>query len=541
MDDKPWYEGMDQLLMVHLIQCDLAKHTAWFAKCRKAGLGAPATKAKQELAGSFTKVVSPRFVVVFWRGDGGLYAARQEGTTGDDVVRVALNIRGAFLNWQRFPRWSDLHLEELALRLSCHTCNVWVGNETAHWTSVDLNRFVKYERLLSHEDTLAITHATFDHLETLGPQFMQCSKTIDMNDQEPEKWKVYYYNQVTPEKAMETTIDWFRANFDTNVRIDNSVVAETQRFALGESIVLCITTSSEESLDVEMQEEELPEFTALLMGEYEAWRQLEDKITKESQSWQDSHRRVDIDRASPLELRMPLKDFPIARITYCSVRYSKTRSFLQYITQNPGIWHRLAKQGVDYTPDAPRRPGILAAHMTVITNEGDKGPHVILSQRSKRQKAEVGFHQGLWSSSLEEQCERHETTIRATVVRGLKEELLGAQAERTLINVAALFLERPILNLTAGVVCRINQSFNEVHDLWQGCDDRDEHTQIIALPLKMDLVKGCIDAGELTEQGRAQCLVREGYQDVWGNTGAWALHPTSAFRLALALRAIQAS
>lgn len=542
MKDLPWYKSFrsSQLLMVHLVQCDLARHTAWFSRCIRTGHGAGATKAKKELANDLEKAVAPSFAKVFWRGDGGMYAAKQEGTTGDDVVIAAFAIHRTFLSWQRSPKWSALHLEQLALRLCCHTCNVWVGDAPAYWTSLGLNRFVKYERRLSHEETLAITHTTFEHLKTMGPQFAKCTKPVYVNDEEPEEWMVHYSSQVSPEKAVQTTVDWFKEKFGASIQIDDQVVAESQRFALGESIVLHITGSPDETLDLELKEEKLPAFDFPSEREQRRWKSFEEKIVEEIRGAQEPQKQVDLEKASPLELRMPLKDFPIAKITYCPTRYSRARSFLQYLAEDHDLWEWYANQGVDYAPDAPRRPGILCAHLILITNEGEQGPYVVLAQRSKRQKEEVGFHRGRWSVTLEEQVERNDGTIRATVTRGLKEELLGGEVEKTSINVAALFLERSYLNLSAGVVCRTSLSFEEIHSFWRTCVDRDEHSQIVALPLKERLIRECIGAGELTSVARDECQVQDNFRNVWENTRGWALHPTSAFRLALSLRAIQA-
>lgn len=540
MPSKPWFKRIasSDLLSVHLIQCDIAKHTVWFDNCRIQGKAAYATEAKRELARNIERAVTPEFAQVFWRGDGGLYAAREGTIDGDKIVTKALKLRTTFLKWQKSRKWRSLHLESLSLRLSCHTCKVWIEKETPYWASTDLNRFVKYERLLSHEDTLAITDSTFQHLKKRGPQFSSCFKDIIMSDERPEKWRVYYSDQVTPTKSVETAIDWFRNKFQDEFSFESTLNAESQRFAFGESIVLAISGSREDSLDIELQETTTPPFDFLTSDELALWRQYENEIKNEFQIKDQTKKRVDQERLSPLELRTPIKDFPISKITVCPLAYSRARSFLRCLSERKAVWDKLVDRAVDYVPEAPRRPGILAVHMVLITTEEKQGPLMILSQRTTRQKDIMTFYSGQWSASVQEQCERGDGSIRATAARGLKEELLGSQATNASINIASIFLHRSILNLTLAVVCRTSLSFNEIHQLWLGCEDHEEHSQIVALPLRTEIVKECVRKGMITDNIKKECVVHKESQKIWDDTREWELDPTAPFRMALALRAL---
>lgn len=178
--------------------------------------------------------------------------------------------------------------------------------------------------------------------------------------------------------------------------------------------------------------------------------------------------------------------------------------------------------------------------MVVLMEDSRRGPCVVLAQRSKRQDETITFHRGNWSASVEEQVVKTDGSLNGTVRRGLREELLGKHAENATINTAAIFVERPILNLTVGVICRTTLSFEEIHSCWVDCEDRDEHSQIVALPLKRDLVHGCIRGGELSESARQECLTNPSFERIWNTTDGWKLHPTSALRLALALWAVTA-
>ncbi len=173
-----------------------------------------------------------------------------------------------------------------------------------------------------------------------------------------------------------------------------------------------------------------------------------------------------------------------------------------------------------------------------MTTEANGLPHVILGRRTTRQDPEIGLCQGLWST-FGEQAEEDDGSIENTARRGLKEELLGQHAYKVPLNVAALFLEIPTLNLGVAVICRMGLSFDEIHSLWKNCEDAAEHSQIVALPLEEAMVKGCIRDGEISDQARRSCKIKREFEEIFKSTQSWKLHPTSGLSLALALWAVK--
>jgi hypothetical protein len=499
-------------------------------------LGPEATEAKKKLAESILAKLRPLgFDQVCWRGDGGLFAAREAGT-GERVVEAARALFEVFLEWQRKTD-SKLSVSELALRISCHSCSVFIDKEPDYWSSPGLNDFCKYERYLSHENTISITGEVF----ALGTGkyrgvFEGRRHEIEIPNTSV-KWVAYYdqapTTQASAKSQTEMTTSFFKGKFDAQTSSD--VTAETRRFVIGDAIVLGMASSPEETLDIELEKVDCPGFGPL-ERRYPQWAGEQKKILDEINEKHHPGSK-DWEKGSPLLLRPPLIDFPLAKISYCTVPYSKARSFFTILEKNNSLWTELARAGADYGRGESQRPGILVAHMVVLAVGPDKKPCVVLAQRSTRQKSNMTFEGGRWSASIEEQFTPSDETLDWTITRGLKEELLGPYAEVAKKHVAALFLERRILNLAVAVVCRTGMSIKEIHDVWLDCKDHDEHSQIVGLPIEYPLIRECVTNGHLSKDAQSRCHVLD--NGIWSQPNNWELHKTSPFRLALAYWASQ--
>ena len=511
---------------VQLIQCDLARHSRWFARCYKDGRGDKAFKAKRELALRIYKVMGRvGFAEVFWRGDGGLYAA-EETVNGSKVIEAARKLRKEFSAWQKSKKYADLDLSSLALRISCHSCQILIGPDPRFWSGEGLNLFCKHERELSHEGAIAITEEIFSDARKLADDFraLCVEKEFDGND----KWLVYYDRTIKLSRPVATAVARFRAELPT-LRYED-VFCPSQRFAIGDAIVLHIVASPTETMDVDLIKMEEEQFRDLA-ERFPGWEQKASEIAVRSPA-DGLGEKVDMTKASPLVLRTPLTDFPIAQIEWCPVRYSRARSF-HSVLGDDAAWKYMAENGVDYSENMPKRPGILVTHMVVIAQDNDLGECVILAQRAVKQRAGTTYERERWSASIEEQFNPSDVKIEATIARGLQEELLAGHADNASTSIQAIFLERRILNLAFAVVCRTSLSLGDIHQLWTASVDHDEHSQIIALPLQKDLVVECIKEGRITERARETCKRID--ETTWKQTKNWELHATSAFRLGLAL------
>lgn len=339
--------------------------------------------------------------------------------------------------------------------------------------------------------------------------------------------------------------DWFVSTF--GVGRDPELLAETQLFALGDAVVLALARTPFSSIDVDIErvaEIESGDWLPSLDARSRArWATRTEALRRFMGASADPQRRVDLFKVSPVSLRAPLTDFPVALIRYRPVRYSVVRSFFDILlAPDRKPWKAVARLGVDYGARSPQRPGTLCVHGIVLTTEPDGSRMVVLAQRNDRQ-GDVGFYAGKWSASFEEQCQDGEASIEETAYRGLEEELLGPRARDATVRVQAIFLEKAVLNLTVGVVCVTPLSFHEVVTLWQGCEDRAEHSQIVGLPADADVVAACVRKGTIPLSVRRRCRVHPDFRAEWKSVdhkAGWALHLTAVFRLALALRFVRA-
>jgi len=346
-------------------------------------------------------------------------------------------------------------------------------------------------------------------------------------------------------------VAWFRRNFPQTK--EAPLVSTCQLFSIGEAAVLHVSPKPVESIHVLLDRWEVPEPKFGDLEHCEVWKKQRKKLREQFQAetgrllgqrqtretQEELLQRMDRMKCAPIGLRLPLKDYPVARIRYTPVLYSAGRSFATAVLEDTALWKKLVDQGVDYedekTPPDPWRPGLLHTNIVVLTTEANGLPHVILGQRTSRQGPDIGLFQGLWFATVGEQVEDADHTIEKTIRRALEEELLGPQAYEVPFGIVALFLEIPTLNLGVGVICSTGLSFDEIHDLWPSCMDHAEHSQIVALPLDEAIVKGCIHMGEITDQARRSCKIKREFN----STQSWKLHPTSGLGLALALWAVE--
>jgi hypothetical protein len=518
-------------MTLRLIQCDLANHSKWIRSCAAAGSIPAAFEARQRFAEAAGAAIKPwGFTRMFWRGDGGVFFAPQETAKADETVEAARAVRDAFLTWQANQEYASLGVKGLAVRISCHHCLVWGGADCEYWTSDDLNQFTKFERQIAQHDAIAVTGELAQFLVKEKHAFGRVSKTVLVEDPEgPGRyWRVFYDAEITPSRSTREAGDWFTQN--CGARYDGSVVAESQRFTIGDSIVVYVPPIPTQSIDIEFTRQDTNTFDEL--DQLEEWRQCEQEILSTLSLATQPREKVDREKVAPLRLRMPLEDFPLAKVTYTPMRFSRARSFLRVLENRAnGIWSRLAAKGIDYEERAPLRPGMAGAHMLLRTD--NPKPMAVLAQRSRRQDPESGIQLGQWSASCEETMSPDDGSIEQTARRGLKEEILGDEALRASLRASAIFIERNHLSLCIAMVCHTDLSLPEIVDCWRKCRDHDEHSQLVGLPLEPSLIKECIAQDKFTDKARQQCLVVD--KPRWENTQGWEFVTTSAFRLALAL------
>jgi hypothetical protein len=513
-----------------VIQCDLEKHSAWFAACLDHGRQDLATKAKEVFAKRLDDTVAQLGLVrIFWAGDGGAFASPE--MSGRKVIEGARRMLAEFRAWQKTG--TAPFLERLGFRVSCHICMVYVGPDPAFWASEDLNVFFKNEREISHANTVSITSKIFEDSGDLADDFRDYRYDARVKGARTDTWLIYL-DGISAASVQEQTRGAVQRFVDAlGRRARSGLNCQSEKFSLGDSIVLHLSPSPTESIHVELSKAPQESFSKVL-EEFPQWKEEVTAVLKEISPEDESRKKADLTKASPLELRLPLSDFPLAKIRYSEIKYSNARSFLTLVKEPSDLWKKLAAAPVDYPLNAPVRPGILVVHIVILVRDDKLGHCVLLGQRAHRVADRIGFQQGDWSASIEEQFRSEDVRVQQTVLRGLQEELLADQADSASSSTVALFLERRILNLAVAAICRTNLNFETIMErLWPNCVDHTEHSQFVALPIRKDVLVDCMSKQQFTQQARDSCKVHD--KAVWEATTQWNFHPSTPFRLALAL------
>jgi hypothetical protein len=518
-----------------MAQCDLAGHSEWFAKCLVSHppLGAQAAAARRELAERLRKIMTDPFALLAWMGDGGVFVADQSDSSCDEVVSRLRAMAMCFRDWQSAERWSKLDLERLGFRISAHTGGVWVDQEPGYWTSLDLNRFLKYERRIAHVGGITITRALFQSAEVVAGDFVEAPERLQFADR-GDPWTLYFDKETTPAVAVRRDLSWYSEHFAATFA--KSQHAEAQRLRLPNAFVLLVTTSVDDSISFDIR-------TKPAVGDpfahyrSEAWTRQSDDLKSLLRS--DAHAGAVVDnwKLSPVSIRLPLTDFPVLAVDCVQTRYIEARSFLTLVATDSAMRRTVEANDVTYMPDAPLRPGILVAHITLICQSDDsEQPLLVLAQRSTRQGSAIGFYGGTWSTSFEEQVQPGETTMVETVERGLKEEFLGDLADGVETTITAVFVDEGLLNLTAAALCRTNRTFGEVCAAWRSAVDRAEHSQLAALPLDRNLLRNLALEKAMTPAVQEALVRNPDEAEPFGSGQSWELHPTTGLRSILLLR-----
>jgi hypothetical protein len=513
-------------LPIHIAQCDLAGHSEWFADCHRRGDGNEAFRARKQLEERMTERMAPLFWCFAWQGDGGIFVALEMPAPA--VVDQLQAMLDEFKDWQ--ATWQSLEgTEGLALRVSGHLCTALVDSSLEHFVSPDINRFMKYERDIGRANAIAVTHAIYHSLDDPG-RFV-ASKDLHVGGL--QTWRIYY-DDAGAVAAERSQVEAIRRRYDLHRA--RGVRIESQRFQIDDAIALLVSPSPRESIDIDLVS--LGRATDDEFRHLESPRWLEERDRLRGLLRNDTRPELPIDslKVSPVSVRIPLTDFPLASIEYLEVPYSTTRSFLTTISgDGDATRSELLNHDVGYVPAAPVRPGILVAHVALVC-QATTQPLLILSQRSTRQPDGLGFLQGRWSASMEEQLSPADDGVRAGIARGLREELHITETDGIECHAACIFIEESLLNLGVAAVCRTDLTFSELHDRWQDAEDRDENSKIVGVPLTDDTTSELIRTLELGPAVRNAMSFDSEYEYELHRNDAWRLHPTAALRIALTVR-----
>jgi hypothetical protein len=524
-----------------LLQLDLEGHSDWL---RHADSKPAAVTARVSFAEAVSKrLVGCDFSRVFWAGDGGLFARDATGLPSYDcVVSAAVEAARVFAEWR--DESPDRTL--LGLRLSAHAAHpLYEHPDPSYWTSDDLNVFAKYERDIGIAGTIAITDVVREHLSPpYAAQFPQ-SAARDLFAASPSGDKAVIrriFYTVHPEtragRPAYKTLARFCGDFETSETAAEVAPVGPRnaiRATLSGAALLYATDTPGGRMIVDLQRSSSPGRIALTDDEAAVVNaraaRIEDELAGRGLANQGM--------LSPDRVTLPLLDIPCLVVRWHEERWSRARAFHYLLHSSGEARSRYSRVAADVTSERPRWPAILGCHIVVtVRSRVDGTLYVVLSQRNPNGPPDA-YYKGLWSASIEEQVKIGESPEQC-IRRALGEELLGFEAShRVEGRPLGLFLETSLLNLCLLSLVSLPMGYEELALRWlRDAPDHDESRQLVALPLRRDIIAEVLAAGALSAGPRAECLISD--SATFDETSEWSLHPTSSLRLAAALWAAEA-
>jgi hypothetical protein len=515
-----------------LLQVDIEGHSTWLRHSQsKPG----AVMARIEAADRLSDVATRHgFDRVFWAGDGGLFARDASGLPDQDcLVAAGEDCLTEFERWRRVAP----DRAQLELRVSAHSAYpVYTYHDPGQWTSDHLNLFIKHERRIGVAGTVAITDAVKENLSpSLQPKFPDSSRrevligAVGGTSTSSLIRFVYYMPIARTKDRPGTTLRNHVAELTLSVGGAEPTQADDLGLHwLGGASLLAGAFMPSTRLVVDL---ERVASTDPLETFVDQERETVLSHREQIRGWQSQRGVQDRTVLSVDRLVMPLLDVPCLTLQWHPETWSTPRAFHQAVGTDSALWERAATQVSNSGSAELRFPGNLTVHVAITLTHGDK-PYVLLCQRSP-----IGpvhrYHLGLWSCSIEEQMEPGETVDEA-MRRSVAEELLGpGSADVTDVSVLGAILERDNLNLGIVGLCRLPLQFDHIVERWRSeAPDRDEHAQIVAVPLDRALLSD-LASGHLYNAVRERGLIRD--WTTFGQTNQWEPHPTSLIRAAAAL------
>ncbi|MGN6869276.1 MAG: hypothetical protein ACTHMY_12820 [Solirubrobacteraceae bacterium] len=517
-----------------LLQVDLEGHSAWL---RKADSKPAAVAARVLLAETLTKrLVELSFARVYWAGDGGMYARDATNLPSYDCVVVAAEAAAdIFAGWAA----EDADRNVLSIRISAHAAYpVYEHADSGYWTSDELNVFAKYERDIAIAGSIAITESVRLNLTPkYTPLFpAPASREVMAAGAGTDTaliGRVFYKVDSRARPLLHGTDSLAAYCEDLTggaAPADGTQIGPRSaiRTTVAGASLLVGTESADGRVIIDFKRSP-SSGNPLTASERAALRVRAEPIESSLQS----RGLANMPMVSTDSITFPLLDLPCLVIQWHQEPWSHARAFHRLLDEDPGVRERLAPSAADLQRGVRRFPTILGSHVVATVRARSDERYVLLSQRNPFGPPDA-YYPGYWSASLEEQLHVGETSEEC-VRRALAEELLGTDASRKIdLRHLGVFLERATLNVCILSLASLPMPYEELVRRWiRDAADRDENRQVIALPMRHEIVAELVHAGELTRDLRDECLVAD--RELFEQTSFWRLHPTSALRLIAAL------
>ena len=517
-----------------LLQVDLEGHSAWLgaALSKPGAVGERIALAKR----LHISLKNYKFILVSWKGDGGIYAASEAANAGtfDFAVEASDAATAVFAKWRAEKSSRNI----LRLRVCVHYApTVYVHADPGYWASDDLNVFMKFEREIGVSGTIAVTNAIFHHLSQETQIRFTAERPLSLGVLPGVALiRSVYYSRIEAEVQLNRTsklgyFEWLNRSPQPICLANELVVGPRAalRATIGRAAILFSAPHPNSPLTIDLIKVDANAEPDLNHADIQEWERIQKGLVEDSRSAGKENGL----KASVINVTRPLQDIPYARIEWRNETWSRSRGFHKLLEKTPDLWRRLASNAADIQENGLRFPGILCCHFILRTTTTPEDPPKILICQRQQKGAPHTYSEGSWSLSFEEQLIPGES-VATCAKRGLAEELLGQEGYAEMpIHVLAAVLERNILNLALIVLVDVPLSFQDLIKHWMTANDKDEHRQIALLEINREVLREIGRADDIPINVRG--LIEPCDPVTFAATKNWTLHPTSLARASIAL------
>ncbi|HMC31933.1 MAG TPA: hypothetical protein VKL99_13950 [Candidatus Angelobacter sp.] len=531
-----WWSGKAPRTVsnVVLFQIDLEGHTTWAKNMESHD---EVYRKRRDFADRLeTSLRDIKFDRLHWLGDGGLFA--REFSSAEDAEAVCDAADRAYKCFADVlgSRDSQLGLRATATWVS----GIYTGPVPGYWYSNTMNEFLKYERDIAEPNAFVITEELRKRMSDGSPSF----KRFPGKAPDPRLRKTLQNGQTavvytdSKHRAVKEPAQrfklWLARNMGELPKPTRTLQAP-QTWIVGDSAILDTAQGLKGYEDIQLQRVELSWDSKVVEPFRDKWN----SRLAEAKSLSGS-------KASAVRIVPPLTDDRALRVEWYETEYSVTTSFHDLVEKDMEVWRRCidlaesAAASLDVWPF----PGNLVSHCLILLAAQNGRKHLLLSHRKKAGRP-GGYYKDRWSASFEEQFvpkegywggRKHlpDADIQASVLRGLKEELVGEDFRGT-VKVSVHAIQFEVLNLNFGFLASVelpSTDFSEVADRWPSAVDSGEHDCLMALPFEVAVLRQCLKSNRLPEN-IWNSAEKVGDKSLTTEDHFW--HPTSQVRLALGL------
>ncbi len=501
---------------VVLLQVDLGGHSAWTAQLSPTHI---ACGARIEFAEALKqKLHSEEFELLFWAGDGGVFAklpSVRGFATG--VCTAADKVFKCFENWKQ-QKW-ELHIRP----------------DPGSWCSPEFNSFLKFERDISKRNAFVITHQLFENLDDSRDveRFTQNRRIRLPNN---ESVLLYIDSQHPGEnKPSEHSFGRWLEDSINNGQLPRSVFDQNSLMVVGACTILDTAKQSQGYAELVLEPQQPdPSFGGIALEDRSGWDKVRQKLYAAHVSGISTQVTQFIEE---------LTDDP-ARLRFRIAPYADVRAFHELLESTPSAAVRYREAALRVIGDGTNIPNILSTAVVVIIGNA-KEPLLVIANRKGRPG---GFHAGTWAVSVGEQFMpvtgfrgsreiKADLSVTESATRGLREELIADDYHGNLtLSIQAFALENLHDNYIFVSIADLRPlSFPELAERWVHAIDSAEHNAVAALPAARELLLACMNEDSLPTAVLGDITARNLLRVRPGATLTHSWQPNSHIRLAACL------